>query len=109
MRRAMMNHRPAVVLPTLEDVHLITAARPVKSAGTVFGFPKEIRAWLKIDPLAVAIAVRPNLWPRILLPYKRIVARDAPVIVQPQGLAAERIQLLSDLSISRIAGSDIEF
>ena len=75
----------------------------------MFGLPKKISAGLKIDPLAVAIAIRPDLWPRILLRHKRIVARHVPIIIQTQGLAAERIQLLGDLSISRIASRNVEF
>src|SRR5437588_52972 len=104
----MMNHRPTVILPTLEDVHFIAAARPVKAAGPVLGFPQQISARLKIDPLRVAIAVCPNLWPRILLSNEWIVARHGSIVIQSQRLSRQRIQLLSQLSIGRIAGRDIK-
>src|SRR5258707_4995794 len=104
----MMNHWPTVILATLEDVHFITPAWSIKSAWPMLCLPQKIRSGLKIDPLRVAISVGPNLWPGVGLTNKRIIVRHAAIIVQAQRLAAERIQLLSDLSISRIAGRDVE-
>src|SRR5256714_7418334 len=104
----MMNHRPTIVLAQLEDVHFIPPAWSIKPAGPMFCLPQKICTGLKIDPLRVAISVGPNLWPDVGLTNKRIVARHAAIIVQAQSLAAERIQLLSDLAISRIAGRDVE-
>ena len=95
----MMNHRPTVVFPTLEDVHFIATARSIKSTGPMLGFPEKVSPGLKVDPLSVTIAVGPNLWPGIRLTNKRIVAWHAAIVVQAQRFAAERIQLLSDLSI----------
>src|SRR5204863_191353 len=107
-RSAMMNRRPAVIFPALDDVDLVTAARPIEPTWTVLGLPQEVRARLEIDSLRVAAAVSPNLWPRIRPAQERIVTGHGPIVVQTENFSAQRIQLLRDLSIGRVTGRDVK-
>src|SRR5450432_4416024 len=108
MSSAMMIHRPAVVLPALDNVHLITAARAVETAGTTFSLKHQIRAGLPIKALRVAMAIRPDFRPRILLTNERIVGRHGAVIIEPQRFAGERIKLLRQRPIGGVPSRDVE-
>src|SRR5713226_4970588 len=108
MRRAMMNHRPAVILAALEDVHFVAATRPVKSARPVFSLEQKIRARLKVYALRVAIAVSPNLRPRVRASDKGIVAWHGAVVVQTQSFSNQRIQLLRQFALRHIARRDVK-
>ena len=59
---------------------------------------------MKIDPLRVTTAVGPNLRSRIGLTGEWIVGRDRAVVVETQNLAGNRIELLGEFAIGRIAG-----
>ena len=104
----MMNHRPAVILAALEDVHFVAAARPVEPARPMLSLKQKICARLKVYALPVAMAVSPNLRPRVRSSDKWIVARHRAIVVQAQSFSGQRIKLLPKLAIGRIARRDVE-
>src|SRR5512141_1156983 len=105
----MMNNGPAVVLAALDDVYFVAATGPVKTARAVLGFPQKVCARLKIYALSVAASICPDFGPGVRLLDKRIVSRHGPIIIQPQNFSGQRIQLLRQLTIGRIARRDIQF
>src|SRR5260370_23308297 len=109
MRCARMNHRPAVILSPLEDVHFVAAPRRTKAAGPMLSLEQEIRARLKVYALRVAISVSPYLRPRVRASDKRIVARHAAVVVQTQSFSSQRIQLLRQFALRRVSRRYVKF
>src|SRR5205814_10469956 len=99
----MMNDRPAIILSALENIDLIASSGAIKSAGTVLGFKQEVRAGLKIDTLSVSIPISPYLGSRVPLSNERIIAGHGPIVVQAQGLAAQRVSFLRQLAFRCIA------
>ena len=63
----VMNQRPAVVLPSLDKIKFIAAARAIEPARPVFSFKQEIRSGLKVDTLRIAMTVRPNFGSRVFI------------------------------------------
>src|SRR5690348_2540722 len=104
-----MNQRPAVILAALDDVHFVSAFRPVETTWSMFGLEHQVRTGLPIHTLRVTMTVGPDLRPRVLLSDERIVLRHAAVVVQAQRLAAERIESLRDLAARGVARGDVEF
>ena len=70
---------------------------------------QKICAWLKIDSLRITISISPDLWSRVRLPYKRIIVWHGTVVIQPQSLPRQRIELLRQLALGRIARRNVEF
>src|SRR6185295_5534640 len=102
-----MNRGPAVVLSLLDDVDFVSSSRTVKSAWSMLGLEHEIGTRLKIQALRVAMTKRPDLRPRVLLAHERIVLRHCAVVVQTKCLAGQRVELLGQLALSGVAGSDV--
>src|SRR5205085_6763660 len=108
LRRAVVYDGPAVVLPLLDDVQLVAAAGAVKSRRAVLGLEQEIRTGLPVNPLRVAVAVRPDFGPRVLLTDERVVGRHGAVVVESQNFSAERVEALRDLARGGVARRDVE-
>src|SRR6476469_6112917 len=98
-----MNRGPTVVLALLDDVDFIAAAWTIKTAWSVFGLKHQVRTRLPVHALRVAMAERPDLGSRVLLAHKRIVLRNGAVVVQTQSLAGDRVELLGQRPLRRVA------
>src|ERR1043165_295352 len=103
-----MNNRPTVVLPLLYDVDLIASARRIAARWSMLCLEHRVRARLPVNPLRVAIAIDPNLRPRVFASDEGIVLWNCAVIIQPQYFPAERIQSLRNLFLRRLARCDVE-
>src|SRR5687767_8773147 len=99
-----MNGGPTVVLSLLDDVDLVSSSGTIKSAWSMLSLKHEIRARLEIQPLRVSMTQRPDLGSYVLLAHERIVLRHRAVVVQTKRLAGERIELLGQVAVSRVAG-----
>src|SRR4029450_3201975 len=104
----MMNARQAVILAALEDIHFVATARPIKSAWPMLRLPEQVHAGLKIDPLRIAAAVGPNLRASIRTTPEWIIIRHSAIVIQTQNLSTQRIQLLSNLPVSRVADGHVK-
>src|SRR5262249_53061086 len=80
----------------------------VKTTWPMLGLKHQVAARLPVHSLRVAMTVGPDLRPRILLTDERIVLRHSAVVVQSQSFAGERVELLGQLALRRVAGGDVE-
>src|SRR5688572_14935331 len=103
-----MNGGPTVVLSLLDDVDLVSSSGTIKSAWSMLGLKHEVRTRLEIQTLRVAMTKRPDLGPRVLPAHERIVLRHRAVVVQAKCFAGQRIELLGQVAVSRVAGSDVQ-
>src|SRR5690348_9486705 len=105
----MMDDRPAIVLAAFNDVDLVAALSfAFEAARAVLGLKQKIRARLPREALRISHAVRPDLWSHALFTYERIVLRDRAVVIEPQDLSGERIHLLREFPLCRVAVRDVE-
>src|SRR5690606_4538412 len=79
--------RPAVVLPALDQVELVTAARAVLD-------DPEAALRVECGRLHVSVTARPDLRLRTVLVHKGIVVRHGAVRVDAQDLAEMAVELL---------------
>ena len=100
---AVVDERPAVVLPGLDDVDLVAAARPVEARGAVLGLDLEPGPRIPVEALGIAVPVREHR-----RAGEGIVGGNRAVRVQAQRLAAERLQVLRDLAVRRVAGRGVQ-
>src|SRR6476660_6314946 len=103
-----MNQWPPVILPALNNVHFVTAFRPIKPAWSMFGLKHHITARLPIHSLRVAMTIRPDLRSRVSLTGERIVLRHTAVVVETQRLSTQRIEFLCDLATRGVTGREVE-
>ena len=101
---AVVDERPAVVLPGLDDVDLVSPARPVESRGPVLGLDQQAGLRIPVEALRIAVAVarRPES------PGNGLSAGIGAVGIQAQRLAAERLQVLRDRPVGRVPGRGVE-
>jgi hypothetical protein len=96
-------HRPAVVPPRQDEVHLVAAARPVLVRPEMPGVRIEHEA------LHVAMAVAVDLGQRVVPPDEGIVGRDAAVAVDAHDRARVAVEPLRVLAeIGAVAEPDDE-
>src|SRR6185369_16410895 len=82
--------RPAVVLPRLDDVHLVAAIR------TLFAFPQVARDRIDVEAEPVAMTERINLRQILLVVDERIVRRHGPIVTKTEDLAVVGLRILRD-------------
>ena len=100
---------PAEVLARLDDVHLVAARTlALERTWAVLGLKHQARSGLPRQALCVSMAVAPNLGPCTRRFGERVIRRHGTVVVEPQGLADQRIQLLRERPLGRIAGRHVQ-
>ena len=97
---APAHHRPTVVAPRLRDVELVAAHR------AELGLPQLAARWVDGGALRVAMAVGPDLRPRILLTDEGVVVGDRSVRIDAHDLAEIVGEILRRAELEALAEGD---
>ena len=85
-----MDQGPAIVSSLLHYVSFVAAPRSVKSCRPVFSFKHQIRHWLKVESLRIAMPVGPNLGASVFPGSNEwIVVRNSAIVVYSKNLSGQ--------------------